>query len=66
MNKTSAGRFSAAEINELSHKYRISQILKFTFQGLVPLCRSPGGAVSAWLGTANSLHSFPCAAMCRC
>lgn len=47
MNKTSAGRSSAVEINELSHKYKISQILKFTFQGLVPLCRSPGGAVRA-------------------
>lgn len=49
MNKTSGGRFSAAEINELSNKYEISQILKFTFQGLVPLHGSPGGAARVLL-----------------
>lgn len=43
MNKTSRGLFISAKINELSNKYKISQILKFTFQGLVPLHGSLGG-----------------------
>lgn len=45
MNKTSGGLFSSAKINELSNKYKISQILKFTFQRLVPLHRSLCGIV---------------------
>lgn len=45
MNKTSGGLFSSAEINELSNKYKISQILKITFRGLVPPRRSLGGTV---------------------
>lgn len=31
MNKTSRGLFISAKINELSNKYKISQILKFAF-----------------------------------